>query len=441
MQDFIDIGDRDVWGGRMPFGLAAADRRQHTYIIGKSGTGKSTLLQNLIIQDIRAGRGVACIDPHGDLALSLLDHIPRHRTDDLVYFDPGMADRPVSINPLQKVPAEERHRVASGIVSTFRSIWRNSWGARTEYILYAAVAALLDCGDGTLLGVQRMLSDEVYRDWVVRQVKDPAVRRYWRQEFASYDDRFRREAVSPIENKVGQLLMASPVRNLLGQVRRKVDARFMMDDSRVFVANLSKGQLGEDKANLLGSLLVTSFQQAAMSRSHIPEADRRDFHLYIDEFHNFTTDSFASILSEARKYRLSLTLSHQYIEQVPPSLSAAIFGNVGSIISFRVGDRDAFRLSHELGGTYTPDSFSSLGNFQVIARVLENGNHGEPFTGRTLSPIEPGYSHRENLLRRSREKYGTPRVIVEDKIHRWMGRTQFFGRTHGPGRQTRRRIS
>jgi hypothetical protein len=377
------------------------------------------------VQDIAAGRGVGVIDPHGDLAFELLNHIPSHRTDDVVYFDPVSADYPIGFNPLQNVPLAERHRTASGIVLTFKSLWRDSWGPRTEYILYAAVAAILDLQDGTLLGVQRMLSDETYRTWVSRQIEDPAVRRFWTHEFASYDDRFRREAVAPIENKVGQLLMAAPVRNLLGQVRRKIDARYMMDDRRIFIANLSKGLLGEDKANLIGSLLVTNFQLAAMGRANIPESKRQDFFLYIDEFHNFTTDSFASILSEARKYRLSMVLSHQYIDQLPPPIAAAVFGNVGSLISFRVGERDALALAQEFGHGYNPGAFSGLGNHEVIAKLLEHGEYAEPFVGRTMPPLMLGYGRRDNIIRRSREKYATPRQVVEGKLERWLNRTQF----------------
>jgi hypothetical protein len=422
---FLKMGIRETWGGEKPFGLDVPDRRQHLYIVGKSGTGKTTLLLNSIIQDIDAGHGVAVIDPHGDLAYEILNHIPRHRTDDVVYFDATAAEYPIGLNLLQNVPPERRHRVAAELVYSLKSIWRESWGPRMEYILYAAVAALLDSIDGSLLGVQRMLSDDEYRHWIVRQVKDPVVRRFWNSEFEQYDERFRREAVAPIENKVGQLLMAPPMRNLLAQVRRKIDARFMMDNRRLFIANLSKGVLGEDKANLLGSLLLTSFQLAAMGRADIAEHKRQDFHLYVDEFHNFTTDSFASILSEARKYGLCMTLSHQYIEQLPPTIAAAVFGNVGNLIAFRVGEHDATHLAREFGDAFQPAEFSSLGNHRVIAKLIDRGEYREPFRGRTLPTISPGYGTRDNLIRRSREKYAVARRIVEDKIERWMHRVHF----------------
>src|SRR5580698_4516332 len=307
--DVAFLGTRQVWGSRDWCGLSATDRRQHVYVVGASGTGKTTLLKNLILQDIEHGFGVGVIDPHGDLAFELLDAIPPARTDHVVYFNPSDLEHPIGLNLLARVPQHRRHRIASGVVAAMKSIWRDSWGPRMEYILSASVAALLDCDNTSILGIQRMLVDARYRRWVVRQVKDPAVRAYWEREFERYRPDFMQEAIAPIQNKVGQLVMSAPLRHVLGQVQRKVDPRFMMDNGRILIANLSKGLLGDEKANLLGSLLVSSFELAALGRVDLPESRRRDFHLYIDEFHNFTTDSFATLLSEARKYRLSLTLS------------------------------------------------------------------------------------------------------------------------------------
>lgn len=414
------IGLRHGWGGEKPFGLLPADRRHHTYAVGKTGSGKTTLLRNLILQDISAGRGVGVIDPHGDLALDLLDHIPRWRSDDVVYFNPADQDYPIGFNLLAAVPADSRHLVASGFVGALKSVWRDSWGPRLEYILYAAVAALLECENTTVLGIQRMLADEWYRRWVVKQVKDPLVRSFWLDEFAGYNAKFRQEAVAPIQNKIGQLLMAPPIRNILGQVRSKIDPRFMMDDRRILIANLSKGRLGEDKADLLGALLVTKFQLAAMARADVAEVDRLDFHLFIDEFHNFSTDSFAAILSEARKYRLCLTLSHQYLDQVRDEIRRAVFGNVGTLIAFRVGEADAAALDREFGGMDTARRFTELGNHQVLVKLLVDGECAEPFIGRTFPPDASRYGRRDNLIRRSREKYGMRRAVIEDKIKRWM---------------------
>jgi hypothetical protein len=415
------IGKRNIWGQETLFGISVCDRRHHLYIIGKSGSGKTTLLKNLILQDIEAGHGVGIIDPHGDLAETLLDQIPSRRTDDVAYFNPADLEYPIGLNLLQT--KEYPHLVASGIVSAFKSIWRDSWGPRLEYIMYASVAALLECENTTLLCVQRMLTDHRYRAWVVRQVKDPMVRSFWLNEFESYDPRFLNEVIAPIQNKVGQLFMAAPVRNILGQVRSRINPRFMMDNKRIFIGNLSKGRLGEDKANLLGALLVTQFQLAAMARADIVEEKRRDFFLYIDEFHNFSTDSFASILSEARKYRLCLTLSHQYVGQLVPVIRDAVFGNVGSIVSFRVGSGDANILALEFGEEYDPRILTELANYEVCAKLLNDGRNSLSFLGTTLPPWGNDYRRHDNIIRRSREKYATRRAVVEDRISRWIGNT------------------
>jgi type IV secretory pathway TraG/TraD family ATPase VirD4 len=416
----IVLGTRDEWGQQVPFAIFHDDRRYHLYVIGKTGTGKTTLLRNLILQDIHAGQGVGVIDPHGDLAHDLLDCMPRRRVEDVAYFNPADTEFPVGFNLLESVPAERRHLVASGVVSAFKSIWSEFWGPRLEYILFAAVAALLECENVTLLGLQRMLSDERYRSWVVKQVKDPMVRSFWINEFERYDSRFLHEAIAPIQNKVGQLLMSPLVRNVLGQVRSKIEARFMMDNQRIFIADVSKGKLGADKAGLMGALLVTQFQLAALSRADVPEAERKDFFLYVDEFQSFASDSFISILSEARKYRLCLTLSHQYVDQLRPEIREAVFGNVGSLITFRVGHRDAKVLEGEFGDSYIPARYAGLGNHEICAKLLTHGQDCEPFFGKTLPPRTQHNGRREIIIRRSREKYSTNREVVENRIKRWL---------------------
>lgn len=420
MNEHIVLGMRDGWGRELPFGLSPPDRRHHLYTVGKSGTGKTTLLRNLILQDIEAGRGVGVIDPHGDLANDLLDHIPSHRVEDVAYFDPSNLEHPVGLNLLGHVHEDRRHLVASGVVSAFKGLWPDFWGPRLEYILYAALAAILDCQNVSLLGVQRMLSDSRYRAWVVRQVKDPIVRSFWLHEFENYDKSFLHEAVAPIQNKVGQLLMSPHLRNILGQVRNRMDFRFMMDAGRVFIANLSKGKLGADKANLMGSFLITQFQLAAMARADVPEDERRDFFLYVDEFQSFVSDTFVAILSEARKYRLCLTLSHQYLGQVKPEILDAVLGNVGSIVAFRVGYHDAETLEKTFSKSLRATQFTDLSNGEVCAKVLSDGQDIEPFLGRTLPPWGTRHGYRETIIRRSREKYATKREIMERRVNAWL---------------------
>jgi len=417
---YIIIGERHGWGESRPFGISTEDQRQHIYVIGKTGSGKTTLLRNLIIQHIKLGHGVGLIDPHGDLAEEILNHIPPHRADHLVYFNPGDIEFPIGLNVLGNVAPDQRHLVASGVVSAFKGIWRDSWGPRTEYLLYNAVAALLDCRNATLLGVNRLLTDEKYRAKVIRQIRDPFIRAFWAEEYANYDPRYLREAIAPIQNKLGQFLLNPVIRNILGQVKAKVNIPFMMDHGRLFIANLSKGQLGHEKANLLGSLLTTQFQLAAMARANRPEEERRDHYLVIDEFQNFSTDAFASILAEARKYRLDLTLSHQYIDQLPVPVRQAVFGNVGTLIAFRIGHTDAEVMEKEFGNTYPASTLADLNRYEVVVKLLSEGTNLEPFRAKTLPPLENRGGRKDTLIALSRERFAMPRAKIEGKLNRWM---------------------
>lgn len=416
----ITIGEKLGWGDPQPFGISGSDQRQHIYIIGKTGSGKTTLLHNLIVQHITLGHGVGLIDPHGDLAEDLLNYIPPARAAHLCYFNPGDLEFPIGLNLLADVPPDRRHLVASGIVSALKGIWRDSWGPRLEYILHNSVSALLDCRNETLLGVNRLLTDDKYRARVIRQIKDPFIRAFWAEEYAGYDLRFQREAIAPIQNKLGQFLLNPVIRNILGQVKTKVSIPFTMDHQRLFVANLSKGRLGEDKANLLGSLLVTQFQLVAMARVDRPEAERLDFYLVIDEFQNFSTDAFASILAEARKYRLCLILSHQYIDQLSLPVRQAVFGNVGTVIAFRIGYPDAEIIEKELGKAIPAAGLADLDRYEAAVKLLADGTTGTPFRARMLPPLGNGVGRRERLVARSRQRFATPRHIVEDKLNRWM---------------------
>ncbi len=419
-EDHLFIGKREVWGGEVPSAFDVANARYHTYVIGKTGSGKTTLLRNLILQLILQGHGVGLIDPHGDLAEELLDHIPPDRAEQTVYFHPGDADFPIGLNLFSQTGDDERHLVASGIVGALKNIWQDSWGPRLEYILHNAVAALAHCPNTSLLGVNRMLTDDDYRRWVIRQVRDPFLRDYWEKEFESYDERFKREAIAPIQNKVGQLLLSPIIRNIVGQVQSKVSIPFVMDDGRIFIANLAKGQIGHDKASLLGSLLLTQFQLAAMARGQQPERQRRDFYLFVDEFQNFATESFTSILAEARKYRLNLTLSHQYITQLSPTVRDAVFGNVGTLVALRVGFTDAEHLHGEFGEEFHARQFVDLPRHEALIRS-QSGDGGMQFQRtRLMPPIEINHGRREKLIKRSRERFATKRAVVEDKLERWL---------------------
>jgi hypothetical protein len=421
--DMTWIGERFGWGGSTatPFGIRRADRRQHLYALGKTGTGKSTLLEQLILQDIGAGEGVALLDPHGDLAERLLDFIPPWRTDHVCYLDPADLAHPVGFNILAGHPPERRHLAVSSVVSAFKGIWRDSWGPRLEYILANAVAALMELPDATLLHLPRLLADDGYRTRLAERLADPVLRRFWLEEFAGYDRRFRAEAIAPVQNKVGQLAMSPLMRNIFGQASSALDPRFTMDNRRILVANLAKGKLGEDKASLIGALLVASFALAASSRADTPEALRPDFYLYADEFQSFTTDSFAGILSEARKSHLSLALFHQFEDQLPEPVRRAVFGNVGTLIAFRVGQRDAEHLAAEFEHDLTAADLTSLDRFEIAVKLLEHGRQGVPFRARTTAPEAVANGRRDLVIRQSRRHFARPRAKVERAIARITG--------------------
>lgn len=415
----IVLGNREDWGGPTPFSIAVPDRRHHVYVIGKTGSGKTTFLRNMVIQDIRLGHGVGLIDPHGDLAEDLLNQVPRSMIGNVVYFNPADVEFPAALNLLARVPADERALVASGVVGAFKSIWRESWGPRMEYIFYNALAALLDCENISLLGINPLLSDSSFRRWVIRQIEDPFIKTFWEHEYAAYDQRFRNEAIAPIQNKLGQFLLNPVIRNILGQVKCKVSFPFVMDNDQLFIANLAKGKLGHDKANLLGSLLVTQFQLAAMRRASRPEVERRDFHLVIDEFQNFTTDAFASLLAEARKYRLSLTLAHQYVDQLPLPVRQAVFGNVGTLVVFRLGYADAEVLVKEMDQVFSEATLVGLDRYEAVVKLLQDGTNPTPFLAKMLPPMDYWSGRKDVIIGRSRERFATPRGVVETKLRKW----------------------
>jgi DNA helicase HerA-like ATPase len=414
------IGTTNWRNRKQPFGIKQRDRRHHIYVIGKTGMGKTTLLENMLIQDIEQGRGVAILDPHGDLAQRLLDFIPKKRINDVVYFNPQDLDWPFSLNPFERVTPEKRHLVAAALMSVFAKLFASSWGPRMAHILRNSILALLEMPGSSLLGIPRLLSDVDYREKVIAKVSDPKVRDFWNNEFASYQSKFRTEAMSPVLNKVGAFLTSPMVRNIVGQARSKVTFRKLLDEGKILIANLPKGALGEENQILLGSLLVTKLQLAAMERVDMAEDARRDFHLYCDEFQNFATPSFIEILSEARKYRLDLTLAHQYIEQLDDSIKSAVFGNVGTLISFRIGATDAEELEREFSPEFSQNDFIRLPPHLFYTRVCIDGATSRPFNADALPPRNaPVITHREKIIEVSRKRYCSPRAEVQRKINRW----------------------
>ena len=415
------IGKTNYRGINMEFGIKTLDRRRHMYVIGKTGMGKSTLLENMIFSDIQAGRGVAVVDPHGDLAEAVINFVPSRRTNDVIIFDPSDREWPIAFNMLENIDPSLNTIVASGLVGIFKKIYANSWGPRLEHILRNTVLSLLEYPNTTMLGIPRILQDADFRRKVVRKIEDPLVKSFWINEFEAMEPRQKIEAISPILNKVGQFLSSPIVRNILGQVNSKIDFRWAMDNKKIVVINLSKGKIGEDNSSLLGAMMITKFQIDAMSRANIPEKDRVDFYLYVDEFQNFATDSFATILSEARKYRLNLTMANQYIAQMPEEVRDAVFGNVGTILSYQVGFDDAEYLSGQFGEEVLPNDLVNLSKFTAYMRLLNDGMPSKTFSLETLPPPDyhPDADRREKVIRLARERYCSPKVVVEDKIMRW----------------------
>lgn len=405
------------------FGIKTDDRRRHMYIIGKTGMGKTNLLENMVVQDIRNGHGVCYIDPHGDTAEKLLKSVPTERINDVIYFNPADQNFPIAFNVMEAVNPEYKHLIASGLIGVFKKIWADSWGPRLEYILRNAILALLEYPGSTLLGVTRILVDKKYRERVVEKVSDPVVKQFWIEEFTKWNERTLAEVISPIQNKVGQFLSSSLIRNIVGQTQSTFDVRELMDDRKILILNLSKGRIGEDNSALLGAMMITKIQLAAMGRVDIPEEERKDFYLYVDEFQNFATESFANILSEARKYKLDLILANQYVEQIDEKVRNAIFGNAGTIISFRVGATDAEFLEKEFEPVFLQNDIVNLPKYNIYLKLMIDGIAGDAFSATTLPPVFLGETaeNEEKIIRVSRERYAKDRLEVEEKIARWSG--------------------
>ena len=405
---------------RRKFGIKTDDRRRHIYIVGKTGMGKTVMLENMAINDIREGKGIGFIDPHGEAAERLLNFIPSDRINDVVYINPADIDYPISFNVMEKVDLDHRHLVAGGLMGVFKKIWPDVWSARMEYILHNCILALLEYPGSTLLGVNRMLADSDYRKKVVDKITDPVIRSFWVQEFGKYTQRYEVEATAAIQNKVGQFISAPLIRNIIGQTRSSINMREIMDSKKILIANLSKGRVGEDNSRLLGALLITKLQLSAMSRVDMPESEREDFFLYVDEFQNFATESFVNVLSEARKYRLALVLAHQYISQMEENVRDAVFGNVGTLVTFRIGAEDAEFLEKEFSPNFTAEDMVNLAKYNIYLKLMIDGISGKPFSAITLTPhSEEKESNRLKIIKASRERYGTSKKDVEKKISDW----------------------
>lgn len=419
----------DARGKYVPFGIKMKDRDRHMYVIGKTGMGKSTLLENMAVQDIRNGEGFAFLDPHGAAIDKIIDYIPENRMNDVVYFAPFDMEHPIAFNVMEDVGYDKRHLVVSGLMATFKKIWQDAWSARMEYILTNTLLALLEYPDATLLGVNRMYTDKAFRQSVVDNVKDPVVKDFWLKEFANYGDRYTQEATPAIQNKIGQFTGNPLIRNIIGQPKSSFDIRTMMDERKILLINLSKGLVGETNMRLLGSMLTTRIFLAAMSRADRSSAELArlpHFYFYVDEFQNFANETFAEILSESRKYKLNLIITHQYIEQMEEEVRDAVFGNVGTTITFRVGPFDAEVLETIFMPKFTKEDIGSLGFSQIYLTLMIDGVGSAPFSAVTIPPIEkPPVSYREQIIGASRTRFAAPRAAIESAISNELMKSAF----------------
>jgi hypothetical protein len=417
------FGETDFRNRRSKFGIKNIDRSRHVYIIGKTGMGKSTVLENMAAQDILNGEGMCFIDPHGSAIDVLIDYIPPHRVKDVVYFAPFDTDYPMSFNVFESVEPDKRHFVVSGLIASFKKIWPDSFSARMEYILANTLLALLEYPKATLLGVNRMLAEKDFRDDVIKHVTDNSVRAFWIDEYNKWDPRYAREAGAAIQNKIGQFTGNPLIRNIVGQTRSSMDFRDIMDAKKILLVNLSKGLIGESNGNLLGGMLITKLYIAAMSRADVGAGNLKnlpDFFFFVDEFQNFANESFADILSEARKYKLNLTVAHQYVEQMQEEVASAIFGNVGTMITFRIGATDAEIFEKQFSPIFTAEDIVNLGKFQIYLSLMIDGIGSRPFSARTMAPIpKTPTSMRPQVIEYSRSNYAEPRGIVESNISTW----------------------
>lgn len=426
-QDLPTAGEKDVsafgitnyHNNFVPFGIRREDRRRHLYVVGKSGSGKSKLLELLIYNDLQAGKGIAVLDPHGDLVDAVLRYVPENRIDDVVLFDPADIDFPIAFNPLKKVDEAYKMQLTIGFLDIFKKLFGDNWTYRLEHVLRYTILALLDSPNTTVLSILKMLTDKNYRQKIVARIQDNVVKSFWVSEFAAWSEKFDAEAITPLLNKVGQLVATNMIRNVIGQPEMRFDIRDIMDNRKILLMKVSKGLLGEENSSLIGSMIITKMYQAAMSRADTAEEKRPDFYFYVDEFQNFATDTFYEILSEARKYHLNLTIAHQYMGQLSGKIRQTVFGNVGSMISFRVGAEDAKVLAEEYAPVFKERDIINLGVREFYTKMSVNGEIREAFSGRTMDAPKVPKDFSKEIIAASRKKYCMPRVEVEEMLKRW----------------------
>jgi len=391
------------------FGIKRIDRRRHLYMVGKSGVGKSKLLELLMRQDIAYGHGFCFIDPHGDVIEAMLDFVPENRIQDVVLIDPTDINYPTSFNPLQNVDPVFKHQLAQGLIEVMEKQFGANWTPRLEHVFRFTVLALLDYPHSTMRGMISMLTDRNYRQKVVEYIEDDMVKRFWAIEFADWSEKFDTDAIIPLVNKLGQFLSDPLLRNIFGQKENKIDLEKLIEEKKLIFINTSKGRLGEENSSFLGAMFITKIKQAGMARASLPEKDRYDFYLYVDEFHNLVTETFENILSEARKYGLCLTVAHQYMGQLIPRVQAAVLGNVGSIIIFRVGGEDAVKLKPEMAPIFDVKDMINLATQEFYIKMTIDGESYDPFSAETLKVLPPPHrSFKKEITEQSRKKYSIP---------------------------------
>lgn len=427
-QELSLFGETTFRDERIRFGIKRGDRNRHVYAVGKTGMGKTKLLELLVLEDLQDGKGVAVLDPHGDLAEELLKYIPHNRLYDTIYFNPTDTEFPIGFNPMEAVESfEYKQNVVAGFIGIFKKLFGWNWNQRLEHVLRYTTLALLDYPNSTVLGITRMLTDNLFRQEVIAQIQDPLVKKFWTTEFASWSDQFANEAIVPVINKVGQFVASPLIRNIIGQPKSVMNLAEIMNNEKILICNLSAGKLGEENSALLGSMLITKIWQAALERAAMPEKERKDFYLYVDEFQNFATSAFANILSEARKYKLCLTVAHQYMKQLPEEVQATIFGNVGSIITFRVGGEDAAILEKEFTPEFSTKDLMNLDMREIYLKMAIDGQTAPPFSARTITLPRVDEDYFQEVIDFSRRKWAKSRKEVEKEIEEFE-RKEFKGK-------------